>query len=403
VMAQQIAQVDRGITVQARPRPDYDAIGAPVGRFLLFPAATLDVVYDDNILAADESTPRLILSDTLLFLAPEIALRSDWSRHQLNVGAKAESARFNDFASQDWTDYRLFGDGYLEFGSNKLDASASHNKLHELRTSATDQRQGIFPTEYTLDKVGVGYLYAPNRLFASVKVDFATFEYDDAFRLNPPEIIDNSDRDRFNSELRLRLGYLVSPDNSWYLESRIYDFDYDTAVDRYDNNLDQNGYDIVVGSEFDASAVISGSAFAGYRNIEYEDTQFETQKGPLFGANIAWNVTQLTTISLLGTQRLYGTNVANSSGVEARTLGVAVDHELRRNVILSLALQAIDEDFLQIPREDEVARINLGAEYMFTRNWGLNLGYRYQKRDSNIDSVRQFRVNQFFLGIRGQI
>jgi len=406
VTAQEIAQVDRGITVQARPRPDYDPIGAPVGRFFLFPAATLDVVYDDNILAADESEPDFILSDTLLLLTPELALRSDWSKHALNVGAKAMSGRYNEYASQDFTDYRLWGDGNLEFGANKLDASISHNKLHELRTSSTDQTQGIFPTEYTLDTVGAGYLFAPNRLFASLKVDFASYEYDDALRIDDmgnPIIIDNRDRDRLNSELRLRLGYLLSPASSLYFESRTYDFDYDLAQDRFGNNLDQSGYDIVAGSEFDNASLISGKIYAGYRNIDYDDPQFEKQSGPLFGANVDWNVTQLTTLTFLANQRLYGTTVQNSSGIEAMVLGIGVNHELRRNVILSLNLENANEDYLQTPREDDVSRLNLGADYLLSRNWSLQGGYRYQKRDSNDAGVRQFKVNQFYLGIRGQI
>ena len=420
VAAQEIA---RGETVDTRPRPDYDAIGAPVGRFLLYPEVTMDVAYDDNIFAADKSGEPLpvvggpVISDTLVLLEPAIALRSDWSRNALNAGGRVLGGRYNEYASQDFTDYDLWADGNLEFGPNRLEANVKHNHLHSLRTSSQDQNQGIFPTEYDRNDVGLGYRYAPGRVFVGAALAFRSFDYDNAIGLDDndnPTVINNQDRDRLGSEVKLRLGYLPSPAYSVFLETRLYDVDYDTDVDRFGNNRDQNGYDIVLGSEFDMTGVTSGEVFAGYRNIDYDEVTFETQNGPVFGASVDWNITQLTTITFLGSQRLYGSNVRGlsdvdgttpqgSSGIQARALGIQLDHELRRNFILSLELEAIDEDYLQITREDEVANARLGLNYFLTRNWGLNAGYRYQKRDSNSPGAREFRVNQFYLGIHGQI
>ena len=139
----------------------------------------------------------------------------------------------------------------------------------------------------------------------------------------------------------------------------------------------------------------------------YVDARFETQDGPIFGANVDWNITQLTTITFLGSQRLYGTTVfvdgVPASGIEAAELGFVANHELRRNIILNLELRGSNEEFLQTTREDDVARFRIGGEYLLNRNWRLNAGYTYQKRDSNDNDARDFRVNQIFLGIRGQI
>jgi len=123
----------------------------------------------------------------------------------------------------------------------------------------------------------------------------------------------------------------------------------------------------------------------------------------VFGASVDWNITQLTTITFLGSKRLYGTTFQNSSGIQAVAFGIGADHELRRNVILGLDLAFIEEEYLQTPRTDDVTRISVGGEYFLNRYWSLNAGYRYQERESDSVNARQFEVNQFYLGIRGQI
>ena len=401
--------VVRGDTVMTRPRPDYDAIGAPVGRFILYPEATLDFVYDDNILAEPKGATSpalgdLYLSDLVTLLAPAIALRSDWSRNALNVGGRALSGRYNEYSSQDFTDWELWTDGEYEFGPNRLIGNLSYSDLHEFRTS-NDQRQGIFPTEFTLANAGVRYRFAPNRFYAGVALDFSKFDYDDAIGITDTGqlfTIDNQFRNRLQSELRLRAGYLLSPSYSLYAESRLYDWDYE-AVPPPTPNFDQEGVDVVVGSDFDLTGVTSGNVFVGYRQIDYKSSAFQKQTGPVFGASVDWNITQLTTITFLGSNRLLGTTFQNSSGIQAVAFGIGADHELRRNVILSLDLAFIEEEYLQTPRTDDVTRISVGGEYFLNRYWSLNAGYRYQERESDSVNARQFEVNQFYLGIRGQI
>jgi hypothetical protein len=334
------------------------------------------------------------------------------------MGGRVSAGRYTETTSQDFTDYELWADGNLEFGRSLLGARISHSHLHELRTSANDERT-VFPTEFDVDNVAFIYRYAPNRFYARGSLEFTNYDFEDSLIINrnpPPDFVprDNDDRDRLVTDVRLRGGYLISPSYSMFLEGRLYDFDYDQAVDRHDVNRDSDGYDILAGSDFDLSGVTSGEVFIGYRNIEYADDNFQTQDGPIFGASVDWNITQLTTVTLLGSQRLYGTTVTvqespppadpvPASGIEAVELGIVANHELRRNIILNLELRGSNEEFLQTTREDDVVIFRLGGEYLLNRNWRLNAGYTYQKRDSNATDGRDFRVNQIFLGILGQL
>ena len=403
------AEIARGETVLTRPRADYDAAGIPIARFRLYPELTTDVVYDDNIIAAEN--PDLIESDTILLLAPIAELRSDWSRHQLNVGGRVLSARYSDFSSQEFDDYALWADGELDVRNGRIRGLARHSRLHELRTNG-NQQQGIEPTLYTLDELQAGYRFGEGRVFADVGLELNKLDFDSTIGVTEDEDgnlvpidIDNDDRDRTITDGSLRLGYRPSLGYSLFVEGRLYDVDYKDAKDRNGFDRDNEGADLTGGAELNITDVIFGQVFVGYRRFEYVDPRYKDQSGPIFGASLDWNITYLTTLSILGSQRINGTIVqeagVSASGVEVTTLGFRVDHELRRNILLNLAYRYSKEDFLEITREDDVNRFELGAVYLLNRYMELNGGYIYQDRGSN--AARSFEVNRVFVGLRVQI
>jgi len=395
--------LEPGQTVRTRARPDYDPSGIRLRSFNVFPKMTVDAIYDDNIRAVEKDSP-VYLDDRILLIVPELGIRSDWSRHELGGGAWLRSARYDEFDNQDFDDYRIWLDGALDMRDSQLSLRGSHNRLHEPTTSPNFREAALEPTKFTSDRAGVTYRLDPNRAFIQVAVDFNRIDFqDDVLVPGSQQDPNNDDRDRDVTDLRLRAGYNVSPATGLFLQARSYEFDYRTDADRNGNNRDQDGYDLVVGAELNFSGVTFGEVFLGYRNVEFADPRFDSQNGPLVGANVDWNITHLTTVTLGAAQRLRGSTVAGASGIEALNLSVEVDHELRRNIILTLDLEAVNEDFLNIEREDDVLLFRLGAEYSLNRYWGLNLGYRFEERESNDAGAREFELNQLYFGVVGRI
>src|SRR5687767_8498047 len=62
---------------------DYQALGVPLGGFLLFPSLALTTTFDDNI----RRTPTNTLADVFFSFRPNVVLRSQWSQHALNLTA----------------------------------------------------------------------------------------------------------------------------------------------------------------------------------------------------------------------------------------------------------------------------------------------------------------------------
>ena len=79
---------DPNITVQDRPRPDYDPLGIRAGSFLIFPALTLSGLYDSNVFAT-KTTPTV---DVARSCRPRSSQFELVNRNALNFAAGATGA-----------------------------------------------------------------------------------------------------------------------------------------------------------------------------------------------------------------------------------------------------------------------------------------------------------------------
>src|ERR1700722_17532045 len=70
---------DEDYPVMARPRPEYDAKGIPLGGFRLFPTLDLGASYDSNILRTDTN----YVDDYIFNIVPSYKIQSQWNQHTL--------------------------------------------------------------------------------------------------------------------------------------------------------------------------------------------------------------------------------------------------------------------------------------------------------------------------------
>src|SRR5262245_61444449 len=97
-------------SVIGRSRPEYDAIGIPLGAFRAFPTANLSFSYDDNVLRTDSNAEH----DYIIALTPGIAVRSDWVRHYLAARASATRYKYFRHSSESRTEWNASAGGRLD-------------------------------------------------------------------------------------------------------------------------------------------------------------------------------------------------------------------------------------------------------------------------------------------------
>ncbi|MBT8081704.1 MAG: outer membrane beta-barrel protein [Gammaproteobacteria bacterium] len=386
-------------TVANRYRPALDPLGIRVGGFQLFPELEIAAVQNDNIFAREDDKT----SDVTYVFEPRIELTSNWSRHALDAGVHAAIRRFRDNGGEDHEDYTIWAGGRVDVSrSGHLASEMRHARRHEDRESPNDL-QGLERTAFDVNSVAVSYRIRPdvNRLYARLEGEYRDFAFEDT--LGPSGLINNADRDRRVLSGTLRLGYAPTPYYSLFLQAETRSTRYDDQIDDAGFQRDSDADEISFGVAVDYSGLIFGDIFVGRRSDKYSDPRFADIDGSSFGANLAWNITGLTTLSISGRRSVEPTTIVDVSGIVETRFGLRVDHELRRNLILGLEWSKVDEDFDGILRKDDIDTVDFSARYLMNRRAELVLAYSHRDRDSSPVTATGFRYSRDMISLSARI
>ncbi len=395
ILAQSLERRD---TVAQRDRPEFKPIGIRVSTMMLQPSIGGELRFNDNVFADDTNKT----DDTAFILTPKATLNSESPRHRAQIGISAELARYADEESEDYEDAAIWSLASMALGRGEIEGEANYSQLHEKRTSPDDIR-GSDLTEYTRQRVGVAYNWSPSRLLVRGDLRYTELDFDPTNFANGQ--VNNDDRDRSRAELGLRVGYGVTPDYAVYLETRIDNIDYDQAQDDQGFRRSSDGAEVRVGALLDFTGSTAGEFYIGYLERDYEDARFGKADGATLGAKLDWNITGLTTLRINAERTIDSTTIIGASGITRSRVALGVDHELRRNLILSAELGIGNDEFDGIDRDDDLAGLSIGGKYFMNRHLRVDFGYQYQDRDSSPANTggRIYEISELFVRVVGQL
>jgi hypothetical protein len=374
---------DRNISVTERAHPGYEALGLRAGAFLLWPKLTVNTAYDDNIFATANDK----VADGFSQITPEVDLTSNWSRHSLQAYARGTFNQYWQNSNQNTDDFSLGAKGQLDIERTaKVDAGADYSHLSEPRTAATSAGNP-FPIQYNVASLFLSGDKEFNRLRLTGRVDWQHYDYLDRTGNFPQD-----DRDRTETTVTGRVDYALSPDTALFLEAAGNDHSYRLTSSPIINgapefpdfiNRDSHGVRVLAGANFELGALMRGEVGVGYLQQNYKDAHFGDVSGPGVRAQVEWFPTQLTTVTLTGARTVEDAGIAGASSYLTSNVGLKVDHELLRNVILNANAGYGEDDYRGIDRHDKRFVGGLGGTYLLNRNVGVTLGYSYYKQNSS--------------------
>lgn len=368
--------LERGATVMDRPRPELDPLGVRAGSFLIFPKVEAGTAYQTNVYAVPDNET----GDFIFTLSPSVVARSDFSRHALTFEAGAEIGRYLDETSENYFDYRAIATGRLDVGAGgAATGRIGHFKNHEDRGDPDEVTSASEPVEYSLTLGEVGYRQRFNRISAGIGASAEWIDYEDVSLIGGGTS-DQDDRDRWEYSTNARVGYEIQSGFEAFLRGTYSVIEYD----RESVNRDSDGYEIVVGSDFDLTGLLTGTAYAGYLARDFDNPAFEDPDGLAFGVDLDWSVTQLTTVRATAERTIEEST--STSSRERTEFGIGVDHELLRNLILQADAVYRLDDFVGSTREDDFYTVGVGAIYTLNRNFYGRAGYVFETRESNIST-----------------
>jgi len=92
-----------------------------------------------------------------------------------------------------------------------------------------------------------------------------------------------------------------------------------------------------------------------------------------FGANVYWNVTQLSTLHLEVNRAVQQSTQPGASGYLGTEAALQLEHELLRNLLLFVGTSRTQRTYEGLDREETLYQHNFGVTYMLNRHLYLRL------------------------------
>ena len=386
-------------SVTVRPRPDYDAIGIQTGAFVLKPSASLTETYNDNIYATKTNRK----SDFITEIQPKLQVDSLWSRHALNFAILGDLGYHASATTEDYTNIDVHQGGRLDIGgSGSLTEEAYFQRYEESRTSVDDPR-AMSPVKVDLTGGALEYRHEGGSFFGSLRGTISDSNFHNTVT-NNGAVVNNHDRDRTVGTGALEMGYdsggLIRP----FVQVTGMKVDFKQAFDDFGLNRDSTGYAVNGGILFPVTALIKGRVFAGYIAREFQDLALADIHTIGYGGTLLWSPNRSTAINLQGLRTVEETTLNGASGALSSSVNLAIDLELRENLLLHGEAGYRRARFVGIARTDDNWAGGIGLTYLMNHRLRATLAYDYSSRSVNdIAGNNDYSRNRVNMTVRVQL
>jgi hypothetical protein len=455
MQAQSLFDRSENVTVQERPRPEYEPLGLRIGGgFLLYPKVIIGETVDDNIVELPSSdlldtlaqqlpdpqrftqfTNKMApLTDAVTSVSPGITIQSNWNQNSVKLTADTTINR--------WATYPYFSANYPEYSHTifmnsdqyKVAAAATLN-VHRDLTINVDASYGhlLLPRNFdgylllfsTPTALAITNSFAPlyldqsdaklqivkdfSRFKITVSGEFQNSEYPDGFG---PTFIFND----------ISPTQQPNPDKSFVTVNRIsqsyhnhdafaeyFRTDYALSPDialfveqtvtetQYPNILFRNRFDrdTLVGVNFQIPSLMTAEIGVGnlYSRVYYAGLNpIDT---PDIRAKITYFPTPLVDLTLSASQFIVDSGVPQAPNYLDRNVGLQANYELLRNLILTGHVTAEFEKYRDVDRDIQIYAEGLSATYLMNRAMRVTLAFSHRQftSDGSQEVIRQF--NEF--------
>lgn len=365
-----------GLTVRERRRPEYDAVGFEAGGMKIVPYAMAGTAVDSNVYA--ERNGR---SDVLFTGTAGLDVQSQWGRHEVELTGHVRHREYATFNSEDATTYRVNARGRLDLaGQNTVSAQVLREEQVLDRGIADEVVNLAFPTKFGrwLGEIATHVEYGQLELDLTGS---ATRERYDDNRTVAGAFVDQRFRNHDVLGVDVAVGFDIGGLRSIYGEFG-YDrrrFDFQAGgIDR-----DANVYRFMGGFRGGITRLVRGHIAAGYMNVDFLQTGVSSLKTFAIDAELDWLFSQRTTFSLTAKRDLRTVSQNNARGTILTRIAAQADHELRRNLILTLTAQQQWTDYVNDPRRATATGVALGAIWLLDRHWQVRPQIGYLRRWDN--------------------
>lgn len=381
-------------TVSARSRPGFEAQGLAFGGFKLQPAVTLEGTVTDNLYARRD----VKTSDAGVSVQPAVSVQSQWRRHALNLSASATIDRHGGHGSENTERYELAADGRIDAGAaTRITAQAGLARRIEPRGTTGDTLFGAKPIAYTLLSAGAGLEQDLGRTRVTLAGSYERYRYQD--RRLGGTVTDQSVRDYETVTGEARVVQGISPGIAVFADAALSHNRYPVKIDGLDRN--STGVTALGGVLFGVNRLLQGEIGAGYLRQTFKDPLFPTISGLDYHIHVRWSPTRLTDVRLFAARSFQRSPIANIAGVEQQDFVLAIEHELRRNILLRPGASYTTARFRGSDRRDHFAAAHFTVAWLIGPHLEMDATLAHGLGRNNVPTAwaREYDQNRATLGV----
>jgi Uncharacterized protein conserved in bacteria len=397
VLPYEVGQVlmERYVAVRDRRQPDFKTEGIALGAFQLFPSLQLNSGYDDNVLA--EKTDKN--GDAFVEIQPSLNVQSQWSRNSLSFRARGTFDRYFTQSTDNTEAWDIGTAGEIDIDrATRIRGGLIWQGNIESRQSASVFATTVKPVTYQTYGAGAGFTRDFVNLRSSTEITYLRMRYKNS-QLDDGSFFDQGYRD--NNLLRIleRVSYAQSPSLAFFVQAKIDKRDY------FEGSLgkpprDSSELEILTGATFEASFPMRGEIGVGYVRRTFKNDFYHNTSKLAVNAKVEVFPTELTTVTMIANRRSEDSGTPESGVSTFTEVGVTVDHELLRTLILTAKLDYNFTDAEDVDRHDRTYMANFGSSYKLSPHLTLNANYGYVKRASHgAQRFRNFTNNRLAVGL----
>ena len=354
----------------------YDPAGIKLGSFIYFPETGIAGAHFNNVFSSPKP-----LSDNALELKTLSRLVSNWKTHALELRSISNWSFHDEFPTENDKEYRLEARGRLDVTRRtNLQGLISHERTQESRSAIDASTVGDRPDVDT-NTAAATLIHRFNRLEGRVRAEVTDEDFS-----NPSDgfggIENNDDRDRRMHEQAVRLTYELKPSLAVFAETELNQREYKVAAFSDGLLRNSNGQRYRLGLDFgETGMILRGELSIGYGVQKPDTSALDEVDGFLFDANVAWRVTDMTSLLLTGRTDITDTTTAGSGGVLNHQVGLEVRQAFKRYFIGTAGVSYSTNDFGAVGTKENTLEFTAGAEYFVNRE--IILFSRYLHTDFN--------------------
>ena len=341
---------------------DYAPLGLRTGGFTWLPAIESSTGWNSNVASKVGGA-----SGMTYRVAPELRGKSDWSRHALEIelrGAYLGNTVDHDY---DKPSVQSLVRGRIDLGDEtRLDLKAGYARDRQSPTSVDDPALTAVPATLATTTGSVGLTRDVGLLAVTLRGDVERADYSGGLSTTGAalgsEVQNNT---RWIGALRAAYGSpgTLRPFAEVQVSTRSYDEPIVSGSPR-----DSTGGALKAGVLADLGPTLRGELSTGWGVERPNQGPLPEISGWLLDGALVWSPTRLTSVRLDAKTSFDPTTLAASTGAVTRTVGVAIDQALRRDLVATAGVALSDKRYVGVDLKEDDLVLSTGLTYKVNRN-----------------------------------